>query len=415
MMDEGKHTQIQHSGSFPIPPFPLSLRERGKGGVSYLPQPWIWVLFYCFFLDITIRTYIIATMEKQGGKYQTIYETIRKEIFAGRYAHEEKLPSENDLCRRFKTSRITAGRVFRMLERDGLVRRHQGKGSFVNYSARGHAVRGDTVAMVLHTLKYFHAIVEDLSRRLEREGVNLKLLIPDYDNRSEFAAFGDEAFRKVIFNPKWTAHEIFNVYPGALKGFEDKVIVVNKRIEGFGGTCVYPDEVEAGRLVASFFADKGCRSLGYYSIYPDFHFHVLRLKGLTEGARERNLSLHVMTGSLGMGETAALRDWVRRNSIDSIITDQPAVASGLIAGLSALDLRVPEHIKMAIFAEDGTAGIVRPPLTLVDRATSFLSETLFNLVTGKGDYPRLVRLPLTMKEDASTGGKSQIQIHPEAF
>jgi GntR family transcriptional regulator len=53
-------------------------------------------------------------------------------IQKGRYAPNERLPSEGELCEMLDVSRITTRRAIEMLTQDGLIRRVQGLGTFVS-------------------------------------------------------------------------------------------------------------------------------------------------------------------------------------------------------------------------------------------------------------------------------------------
>lgn len=64
-------------------------------------------------------------------RYTDIYEDIRKSILDGTYAPGEKLPSENEFCKHYQTSRGTVRRALDLLAKDGLVNSLHGKGVFV--------------------------------------------------------------------------------------------------------------------------------------------------------------------------------------------------------------------------------------------------------------------------------------------
>ncbi|GAB7387631.1 trehalose operon repressor [Bacillaceae bacterium] len=64
-------------------------------------------------------------------KYLEIYEDIKKGILRGEYSPGEKLPSENDFCRMYRTSRGTVRRALQLLAEEGLVNSLHGKGVFV--------------------------------------------------------------------------------------------------------------------------------------------------------------------------------------------------------------------------------------------------------------------------------------------
>lgn len=71
-------------------------------------------------------------MKDKQCLYQQIYETLKEKIVQGMYQPNEKLPSEAELQKQFKTSRITVRRALQELELAGLVLRQHGKGTIVN-------------------------------------------------------------------------------------------------------------------------------------------------------------------------------------------------------------------------------------------------------------------------------------------
>ncbi|MBE3637637.1 FadR/GntR family transcriptional regulator [Mangrovicoccus algicola] len=62
----------------------------------------------------------------------TVYGRILDDILGGTFAEGDKLPSEQELCAAFGVSRPVAREAMTRLQADGLVRTHQGVGSFVN-------------------------------------------------------------------------------------------------------------------------------------------------------------------------------------------------------------------------------------------------------------------------------------------
>ncbi len=62
-----------------------------------------------------------------------VLRTIKREILAGGYDYNEKLPSERDLAERFAVARWTVRSALMELEKIHLVRRKTGSGSYVIY------------------------------------------------------------------------------------------------------------------------------------------------------------------------------------------------------------------------------------------------------------------------------------------
>src|SRR6185369_12990659 len=68
-------------------------------------------------------------MKSPVPKYFTI-KAILEARLARDFAPGDKLASEQTLCAEFKVSRITIQQALRLLEKDGLLRREQGRGTF---------------------------------------------------------------------------------------------------------------------------------------------------------------------------------------------------------------------------------------------------------------------------------------------
>lgn len=72
-------------------------------------------------------------MDDAGARlalYHRVYLVVRQRVEEGRYAPGEKLPGEHELAEGFAVSRITVRRALERLEREGLVERRQGAGTY---------------------------------------------------------------------------------------------------------------------------------------------------------------------------------------------------------------------------------------------------------------------------------------------
>src|SRR5215468_986445 len=71
-----------------------------------------------------------------GALYQQIVDAIKREVAAGRLAPGSPLPSFRALAEELLVSLITVKRAYEELEREGIIFRRQGLGTFV--AERGH-------------------------------------------------------------------------------------------------------------------------------------------------------------------------------------------------------------------------------------------------------------------------------------
>lgn len=92
----------------------------------------------------------LGRAEPNQPKYERLKSHLLAELAAGRLQPGQALPSELDLAGNLKIARNTVRQALSELERDGLILRIRGKGTFVHQNARRRLRRGiDVLALVV--------------------------------------------------------------------------------------------------------------------------------------------------------------------------------------------------------------------------------------------------------------------------
>jgi GntR family transcriptional regulator len=84
--------------------------------------------------------------------YHQIYLILRDKIYDGTYPNDALLPSEQELVRRYRVSRITAKRALDELAAAGLASRARGRGTQVQFSAPTPPVRASVEGLLENLL-----------------------------------------------------------------------------------------------------------------------------------------------------------------------------------------------------------------------------------------------------------------------
>ena len=63
--------------------------------------------------------------------YRQLMARIRDDVSSGVYPAESQIPSEQEMCVRYSGSRVTVRRAISELTDEGILRKQQGKGTFV--------------------------------------------------------------------------------------------------------------------------------------------------------------------------------------------------------------------------------------------------------------------------------------------
>lgn len=90
---------------------------------------------------------------KAAPLYRQLAEHLRQSILEGKWRNGDMIPSESDMMKQYQVSRMTVRQAIALLEQDGLVRKEQGRGTFVVFQSAEQDMLG------------FHDFAKDLRRR----------------------------------------------------------------------------------------------------------------------------------------------------------------------------------------------------------------------------------------------------------
>jgi GntR family transcriptional regulator len=86
-----------------------------------------------FFLDPKREEVVIKLRKTPVPLYYQLEKVLRKRILSGKLKPDQAVPTEKTLCQEFGVSRITVRQALLSLESDNLIRREQGRGTFVSF------------------------------------------------------------------------------------------------------------------------------------------------------------------------------------------------------------------------------------------------------------------------------------------
>lgn len=84
----------------------------------------------------------ILDSESYSPLYKQLIKKLRSDITAGVYPVHSRIPSEQELCTTYGVSRVTVRKALHELTQEGLLKRHQGKGTFVGMPRIRKDLRG---------------------------------------------------------------------------------------------------------------------------------------------------------------------------------------------------------------------------------------------------------------------------------
>jgi DNA-binding LacI/PurR family transcriptional regulator/DNA-binding transcriptional regulator YhcF (GntR family) len=295
------------------------------------------------------------TKTKSPPLYIRIYHDLRLSILEGQHALQSVLPSENDLCRQYKTSRRTVRNSLQRLAKDGLVANRPGKGWQV-VSAEVSPRLTDKPAAILMG-EYGGAAVQanEVRRLLQDLGIESQLYVHDGASEASPRDYCDPAAFCGVFALFCSSMGAWDMTPMAI-GQTPHVFLRRHESGPFGAVDV--DNMAAAEMLVAHLTQQGREHILF--AYPEHldrkhpSFRMRRL-GYEQAVAKRGftpLLCPLMTNSWGRPE-----DWARLQASLQDTTPQPSavlcssssVGRNLLPLLRFQSLRVPDDLAVACF------------------------------------------------------------------
>lgn len=121
-------------------------------------------------------------------RYHQVYVTLRTWVLEGTYKAGDQIPTEPQLCEMFGVSRITVRKAIDNLAREGWLVRQQGRGTFVQLSAKRASSSAD--------LESIRHRVADLAAATEVRDLRVAEVPPDEETAAALGVDEDERVQR---------------------------------------------------------------------------------------------------------------------------------------------------------------------------------------------------------------------------
>ena len=329
-------------------------------------------------------------MKSGDAKYREVFKELKGEILSGKYDTCRRFPSQTALIRRFGISKLTVVKTLDRLKEAGLIRSHQGRGTFLTGEATSRQV--GLIVPGLAYSEFFHPIVVELSRLCQEKGHGLLLgggFSSDGKVRERQAIELAEDFVKrrvcgVIMQPTEMSKTASAVNRRILQVLDDAmipVVLLDSDIVLYPERSRYDvvgiDNADAGRRTVRHFVAQGARRITFASWPYSCTSIVDRQAGARAEAHEhRGVSFAELL--LDPSDGATLRRHVRRFRPDAIVCGYDTFAAYLKMQLEKMGRRVPDDILLAGFDDLQDARITTPPLTTSHQPCADLAHAAFS-------------------------------------
>jgi DNA-binding LacI/PurR family transcriptional regulator len=318
----------------------------------------------------------LKPIESEPGTplYVIARDAIRAAVNEGRLAPGQQLPSTKALSQTLGVSLVTVHRALQELVSTGVLRRGQGRGTFVHeqYDERRPSATGSRLGIVFHAecslADSFHGqIFEGVRQEATDLGIDLVLLRFGEDWRRECSGY-------LYVNPLPDQLDRPPRFAGARSNGSGSqpVVVLGARTERAGIGFVDTDNVEIGRLAAEHLGRTGADRLLYLGDGSALSNSVDRWQGFNAACVERGLRFDPDRDSIRPSDWRldAEHQEVLRELLSSV--PRPAVfaagyyfALGVYKVAEQMGLRVGEDLLVLGVDDPPSAAYLSPALSTI--------------------------------------------------
>lgn len=205
-----------------------------------------------------------------GPKYEQLRQQIIDQITSGKLKPGEALPTERWWAEQHRLARSTVRQAMSSLERDGLIRRLQGKGTFVHERARERFQRG-LAAFALVLPETQAGFYPSLQRKFDEAAsdVHHQLLVCNTGNNLDrqgniILQLLDKQVAGVALVPVTTpptpAYQVRQLQKAGIP-----VVCCHRRVEGVNTPLLAIPFLEIGRMVGRELVARGHRRVAFYA------------------------------------------------------------------------------------------------------------------------------------------------------
>ena len=357
-----------------------------------------------------------STEPTKRTKYLGIIESLRSDLNAGRYRPGARLPSEAELVRRFKVSRMTVVKAIQQLQQEGLVMRRPGSGTYAA-SANPPESEGQAFGLLIPELgqtEIFEPICRGMMRSpsVKNHSLSWGHALSTSEHKEEEAEhlcrrYIEQRVAGVFFAPlEFSEHreDVNARILGRLSSAGIPVVLLDRDIGQYPSRSDYDlvslDNRRAGFVVTDHLIRQGASRIAFFARENSAESVDHRIVGYREALYSHGLPI---LRELVLRGDAADQAFVKRAltdlKIDSIMCANDLTAATLMQTLLALGVRIPEDIRLAGVDDVKYANLLPIPLTTLRQPCDEIGAASMSAMLERVQNPHLPARAILVKGD----------------
>jgi GntR family transcriptional regulator of arabinose operon len=358
-------------------------------------------------------------------RHRAIYEELLAEIQSGVYKPGERMPSEALLCERFDASRITVAKAFQGLQRDHLVIRRPGSGTYVELPSRPDALQFGLLIPDLGTTEIFEPICQGIMRSPAAKSHSLTWGHSTGQERDTVKAVESlcqqyiaQHVAGVFFAPSefsQTMEDANRRIASMLERAGIPVVLLDRCFERYPDRSNFDlvgiDNHRAGYILTRHLVQSGAKRVVFAMRRNSASTVDARVAGYREALHGLQHGAHGTVINGDFEDSTYVQEMLARVKPDGIVCANDVTAARLMQTLISIGVKIPGDIKMAGFDDVRYAKFLPTPLTTIRQDCAEIGAVAMTTMLSRLERPDqaikdvLVRFELVIR--ASSGGTAK--------
>lgn len=354
--------------------------------------------------------------------HRLIYEKLLEEIQTGVYKPGERLPSEALLCERFGASRITVAKAFQNLQRDNLVRRRPGSGTYVEKPAEQSSLKFGLLIPDLGSTDIFEPICQGIMRSPAARSHSLTWGHQNLDETDKLKAterlcqqYIAQKVDGVFFAPTEyaaTRDEANHRMAAMLQRAGIAVVLLDRDYEHYPERSEFDlvgiDNHRAGYLLTEHLLKAGAKRVVFAVRENSATTVEARMAGYREALYRSQGQCGGAVVSGDFEDVKLVQQMLSRHKPDGIVCANDVTAARLMKTLVSLGVKVPEDVRMVGIDDVSYAKFLPTPLTTLRQNCAEIGIVAMDVMLERLRQPEmpvrevLVRCELVVRESCGS-------------
>lgn len=293
-------------------------------------------------------------------KYKWLATKLEEQLQVNYVRGIDKLPSENELCQKYRISRQTVRQALRLLESKGLIEKRRGSGSF--YTGLSTDTQQNSIGLLFPTDQeyYYPSLINDIKHQLAQRGFDSKVFVTNYNfdtERNILCELTEHPLRGLIVEGICSALPNPNIdLYNKLQLKDCALLFVNQPYQSESSFVSLKDaNKDGGNMLTSYLSEHGHTKIAGIFQMDQISGHERYLGYITSHRHiTKNTGWYTTKELLGLREnhdTSFLKEFIKDTLSDStaIICDQDEIAYYLAIELKKAGYSLPEDISIVTF------------------------------------------------------------------